>query len=115
MGFVSRGEQEQQFASNGYNLVLVQAEYYKDAQQIGIYLKEGKAVLLNLEKADSEVAKRIIDFLSGFVFCCDGKLERMSSTLLMVAPADVSISGNFYGALDEEAPVDSVDEEEDIF
>lgn len=110
MGLMSREEQEQQNVSGGYNLVLVQAEQYGDAQQIGNYLKEGKAVLLNLEKADADVAKRIIDFLSGFVFCCNGKLERMSRTLLMAAPSDVSISGNFYGALDEDEEADSENE-----
>jgi cell division inhibitor SepF len=113
MGFMSRAAEEMDQAelqeSEGYNMVLVQPEHFEDAYQAGKYLKEGKAVLLNLEKADKEVAKRIIDFLTGFVFCCEGKLEKMSRTLMMVAPSDVTISGNLYGEFDTESDVSPLD------
>ena len=47
------------------NVVLVKPERYEEVAEIANHLREKHTIVLNLEKANREVARRILDFLSG--------------------------------------------------
>ena len=62
-------------------------------------LLAGRTVILNLEGMDLEIAQRIIDFTSGSAFAIDGNLQKISSYIFLVTPANVDISGDMQDLL----------------
>ena len=64
-----------------------------DTREITETLLAGRTVILNLEGMDLEIAQRIIDFTSGSAFAIDGNLQKISSYICLVTPANVDISG----------------------
>lgn len=67
---------------------------YNDAQAVGKAIRDGVPVILNLTNVEDEkVACRIVDFSSGVAFGLHGSIERVTSKVFVVSPAQVSISG----------------------
>ena len=62
----------------------------------------GRAAVVNLEGFDTEVAQRIMDFISGCIFAIDGKLHRISKYIFIFSPNNVDISGDYLELLPED-------------
>lgn len=77
---------------------------YDEVHEITDTLLANQTVVLNLEGLDVDLAQRIIDFTSGSTYAIDGKLQKISRSILLVTPATVNIAGDFQdmfgGALD---------------
>lgn len=69
----------------------------EDGREIANTLLGGKAVVLNLEGIDVELAQRIIDFTSGACFAINGNLQKVSNYIFIITPESVDISGDFQG------------------
>ena len=69
-----------------------------DTREITETLLAGRTVILNLEGMDLEIAQRIIDFTSGSAFAIDN-LQKISSYIFTVTPANVDISGDMQDLL----------------
>lgn len=67
----------------------------EDTREISDTLLDGCTVILNLEGIDVEVAQRVIDFSSGTCYAIDGRLQKVSSYIFIMTPANVEISGDF--------------------
>lgn len=72
-------------------LVVMQPTSFDDAQDVCDHLKEKKPVVINLEYADKETARRLIDFLSGAVYGVDGHIQKVSPTIFLIVPFNVDI------------------------
>ena len=80
-------------------LVVMQPETFEDARDIANHLKSKKPVVMNLESVDRDVARRIVDFLSGAVFALDGNIQKVSNGIFLIAPYNVGIMGDFKDEL----------------
>ena len=80
-------------------LVVMQPENFEDARDIANHLKSKKPVVMNLESVDRDVARRIVDFLSGAVFALDGNIQKVSNGIFLIAPYNVGIMGDFKDEL----------------
>ncbi len=80
-------------------VALVKPSSFDDAKVIVDDLLESKAVVLNVEGINTEVAQRIIDFTSGASYSMDGKLQKISNYIFIITPANVSLSGDFQDLL----------------
>ena len=69
----------------------------EDGREIANTLLGGKAVVLNLEGIDVDLAQRIIDFSSGACFAINGNLQKVSNFIFIITPESVDISGDFQG------------------
>ena len=76
-------------------VVIIQPTAYSDAQEIADHLKSKKPVVVNLEKLDKAVAVKIVNFLSGAVYALDGSMQKVSNGILLLAPYNVGIMGDF--------------------
>lgn len=74
----------------------------EDGREIANTLLDGKAVVLNLEGIDVELAQRIIDFTSGACFAINGNLQKVSNYIFIITPESVDISGDFQGYITTE-------------
>ena len=72
---------------------------FEDAREITETLLMNRTVVLNVEGLDVEIAQRIIDFTSGSCFAISGNLQKISSYIFLVTPANVDISGDMQDLL----------------
>ena len=71
---------------------LVIPRSFNDAQQIADRFKQGIPVILNLQSADQELAKRLIDFGSGLSYALDGGMQRVADKVFLLTPRNVEVS-----------------------
>ncbi len=65
---------------------------FVDAQQIADRLMANQPVIINLQVADSELGRRMIDFCSGVTYALNGKMERVADRVFLVTPSNVRVS-----------------------
>lgn len=80
-------------------VVLVKPERFDDAPSIADHLNDKKTVVLNLEAADRDVSRRILDFLSGVAYANHGNLRKVANSTFIIVPTNVDVMGELM--LDE--------------
>jgi cell division inhibitor SepF len=71
---------------------LVVPRSFNDAQQIADKFKDAIPVILNLQGADQELSKRLIDFTSGLTYALDGGMQRVADKVFLLTPRNVEVS-----------------------
>jgi cell division inhibitor SepF len=71
---------------------LVAPRAFNDAKQIADRFKAQIPVILNLQSADTELSKRLIDFASGLTYALDGSMQRVADRVFLLTPRDVELS-----------------------
>lgn len=79
-----------------------------DGREICETLLDGNTVILNVEGLDLEIAQRIIDFTSGATYSIKGNLQKISSSIFLVTPSSVDISGDLQDILSGSFDVSSI-------
>ena len=80
-------------------VVVIQPTSYNDSQDIADHLKSKKPVVVNLERLEKEDARKMVDFLSGAVYALDGSMQKVANGILLLAPYNVGIMGDFSSEL----------------
>lgn len=80
-------------------VVLVKPDRFEDVEAIADHLNNKKTVVLNLEDANREVSRRIIDFLSGVAYANHGNIRKVANSTFIIVARDVDIMGELM--LDE--------------
>lgn len=75
-------------------MVITQPTSFEQSEEICNYLKERKSVIVNLEYVNKDVARRIVDFISGAVHALDGHIEKISNSIFIVAPVNYEITND---------------------
>lgn len=73
-------------------MVITQPTTFEQAEEICDLLKEKKSVIINLEYVNKDVARRIVDFISGGVYALDGYIQKVSNSIFLVAPSNYEIT-----------------------
>ena len=73
-------------------MVITQPTSFEQSEEICNYLKERKSVIVNLEYVNKDVARRIVDFISGGVFALDGHIQKVSNSIFLIAPYNYEIT-----------------------
>ena len=73
-------------------MVITQPTAFEQSEEICNYLKEKKSIILNLEYVNKDVARRIVDFISGSVHALDGHIQKISNAIFLVAPVNYDIA-----------------------
>jgi cell division inhibitor SepF len=71
---------------------LVLPKNFNDAQQVADKFKSDVPVILNLQNADTDLAKRLIDFSSGLTYALDGGMQRIADKVFLLTPRNVDVS-----------------------
>jgi cell division inhibitor SepF len=79
-------------ASSQARVHLVLPRSFNDAQQIADRFKDSVPVILNLQSADTELSKRLIDFASGLTYALDGSMQRVADKVFLLTPKNVEVS-----------------------
>ncbi|HEX2504269.1 MAG TPA: cell division protein SepF [Miltoncostaeaceae bacterium] len=71
---------------------LIVPKSFNDAQQIADKFKGTIPVILNLQSAETDLAKRLIDFSSGLTYALDGGMQRVADKVFLLTPRNVEVS-----------------------
>jgi cell division inhibitor SepF len=72
-------------------IVTLHPRSYNDARRIGEEYREGTPVIMNLTEMDDSDAKRIVDFAAGLAFGLHGTIEKVTSKVFLLSPANVDV------------------------
>ena len=81
-------------------VVLVKPERFENASEIADHLREKRTVVLNLESTNKDVARRLIDFLSGVAYAGEGKIKKVSANTYIITPYHVDLEGELIDELE---------------
>lgn len=73
-------------------VMIVEPFAFDDAQNVADHLKNRKPVVVNLENTDREVAKRIIDFISGTTYAISGSIQKIGNNIFLCAPNNIDVA-----------------------
>ena len=86
-------------------MVIMQPTNFEQAEEICDLLKEKKSVIINLEYVNKDVARRIIDVVSGAAHALDGHMQKISSSIFLVAPYNYDITSDSKDEGKSKSPV----------
>ena len=81
-------------------VVLVKPEKYEEAAPIADHLNERRTVVLNLESTNRDVARRLLDFLSGVAYANNGQIKRVANSTYIITPYNVDVMGDLIDELE---------------
>ncbi len=82
------------------SVVLVKPDRFDAVSDIAEHLREKRAVVLNLESTNKDVARRLVDFLSGCAYALDGKIKKVAVSTYIITPYNVDIMGDLIDELE---------------
>jgi cell division inhibitor SepF len=71
---------------------LVIPKSFNDAQDVADKFKEAIPVIINLQGAETDLSKRLIDFASGLTYALDGGMQRIADKVFLLTPRNVEVS-----------------------
>ena len=80
-------------ANTQLQVVLVKPDKFEDASAIADHLRERRTVVLNLESTKKDIARRLLDFLSGVAYANEGKIKKAAISTYIITPFNVDIVG----------------------
>ena len=81
-----------QSQSQAIKMVISQPTSFEQSEEICGFLKEKKSVIVNLEYVNKDVARRIVDFISGGVYALDAHIQKVSNSIFLIAPINYEIT-----------------------
>lgn len=81
-------------------VVLVKPERFENASEIADHLREKRTVVLNLESTNKDIARRLLDFLSGVAYANEGKIKKVAISTYIITPYNVGIMGDLIDELE---------------
>ena len=89
-----RGKVVNIHATTQLKVVLVKPERFENASEIADHLKEKRTVVMNLESTHKDIARRLVDFLSGVAYAGEGKIKKVAANTYIITPYSVDIQGD---------------------
>ena len=95
-----RGKVVNIHATTQLKVVLVKPERFETASEIADHLKEKRTVVINLESTHKDIARRLVDFLSGVAYAGEGKIKKVAANTYIITPYHVDIEGDLIDELE---------------
>ena len=86
--------------NSAMQVILVKPDRFDTVSEIADHLRDKKAVVLNLESTNKDVARRLVDFLSGVAYALDGKIKKVAISTYILTPFNVEIVGDLVEELE---------------
>ena len=95
-----RGKVVNIHATTQLKVILVKPDRFENASEIADQLKDKRTVVLNLESTNKDVARRLLDFLSGVAYAGEGKIKKVSANTYIITPYHVDFEGDLIDELE---------------
>lgn len=80
--------------TSAFKLVVIEPKSFDECPKLVDSLKGRRSVIINLEKIETETAKKIFDFLSGATYALNGNVQKVANNIFIFAPESVDIAAN---------------------
>ena len=87
-------------ATTQLKVVLVKPERFEIATEIANHLNEKLTVVINLESTHKDIARRLIDFLSGVAYASEGRIKKIAANTYIITPYHVEMVGDLLDELE---------------
>ena len=74
--------------------IFMPERFGEETRAIADELTKTHTVVLNLEDTNKDMARRILDFLSGVAYANSGKIKRVASNTYIIIPSNVDLTGD---------------------
>ncbi|MDO4384299.1 MAG: cell division protein SepF [Eubacteriales bacterium] len=104
---LSRGQLNKNYSMNGsapFKMLVIEPKSFEECTKLVDNLKSRKPVIINLERVETEVAKKIFDFMSGATYALSGNVQRVTANIFIFAPANVDIAAKMSNREAEPTP-----------
>ncbi|MFC4387328.1 cell division protein SepF [Gracilibacillus marinus] len=81
--------------------VLCEPRSFNEVQEIADHVVNRKSVVINLQRVDTQEARKIVDFMSGTVYALSGNIRKLGSQTFLCTPDQVEISGNITEVMED--------------
>ena len=81
-------------------VILVKPDRFDTVSEIADHLREKQSIVLNLESTNKDVARRLVDFLSGVAYALDGKIKKVAISTYILTPYNMEIVGDLVEELE---------------
>jgi len=88
-------------AQRQLKVIVSEPKEFDEVQAIADHLKARRPVIVNLEHADAELAKRVVDFVSGATYALNGSMQKVGNGIFLFVPDNIGISGALRDAAKE--------------
>lgn len=75
-------------------MVVIEPQGFDESPKLVDSLKAKKPVIINLENLETDVARKIFDFLSGATYALNGNVQKVANNIFVFAPENVSVDYN---------------------
>jgi cell division inhibitor SepF len=82
---------------------VVDPSSFNDAQALADRFKRQQPVILNLQQADGELSRRMVDFCAGLTYALDGQIQTVANRVFLLTPRNVEVSAEERKRLAERA------------
>ena len=65
---------------------------FRDATEVADLMRDGQPVIVNLQNAERDLPRRMIDFCSGVTYALEGKMERVAESVFLLTPSNVVVT-----------------------
>lgn len=92
---ISKGPQNKAYSMNGsgpFKMLVIEPKNFDECTKLVDNLKSRKPVIINLEHVETDLARKMFDFLSGATYALNGNVQRVTSNIFIFAPANVDIA-----------------------
>ncbi len=86
----TKPQQSNRYTSN-VKLVVIEPQGFDESPKLVDSLKAKKPVIINLENLETDVARKIFDFLSGATYALNGNVQKVANNIFVFAPENVSV------------------------
>ena len=87
-------------AQTQMQVMIEKPDRYDNVNEIADHIRSKHAVVLNLEATNKDVARRLVDFLSGCAYALDGKIKKIAISTYIITPYNVDIVGDLIDELE---------------
>ncbi len=82
-------------AVKNQRVVILKPDDFSEAKIAADHLKSRRAVVINMEEANMEVARRILDFVSGTAYALDANVQKISESIFIFSPENIELTTEF--------------------
>lgn len=79
-------------ASGAFKMIVIEPKNFDECSKLVDNLKARKPVIINLENVETDLARKIFDFLSGATCALSGNVQRVTQNIFIFAPSNVNIA-----------------------
>ncbi|GAW92587.1 cell division protein SepF [Calderihabitans maritimus] len=91
--YAKRGNVVNLHTQKHVRMVIAKPTSFEQVQGMADHLKSHRPVIVNLEEVDKELARRIIDFLSGTTYALSGSMQKVGNSIFLFVPSNVDLAG----------------------